>query len=71
MRKKVLLFFITMLMSISMAHADEAFTGVLVTTPDGETTYAITEMPKISYTTDARTQVVTAQLFTADSTTPV
>lgn len=71
MKRKALLFFATMLMSIGMAHADEPFTGVLVTTPDGETTYALTEMPKISYTTDAETNVVTAQLFTTDRTTPV
>lgn len=57
-----------MLMSIDMAYAND-FTGVLVTTPDGATTYALSEMPKITYISDGTT--ITAQLFTKDRTTSV
>lgn len=69
MKKKILFFFAMMLMSIGMAHADEAFTGVLVTTPDGATTYALSEVPRISYTKTGTT--VTAKLFISSSQTTV
>lgn len=71
MKKYFLFIFVSMLMSIGMAQTAESYTGLLVTVPDGSTTYALAQMPKISYKTDTVKMTVTAQLFIADRTTPV